>query len=145
MTETLSLGPGLPLSPMQLVLVVLGGGLGGMARHALSSWAVAVLGESFPWGTLIVNVSGAAGIGMAAAWLLPAAAGSQAHVLWSGLVIGVLGSYTTVSSFSLQTWLLFSSGRAWAALLNILLSVSLCLGAALLGFTGLHMLMDSGF
>jgi fluoride exporter len=80
-------------------------------------------------------VSGALAIGLLAALLLttgdPLQAASSVRAL---LAIGVLGSYTTVSSFSLQTLSLFRAGRAADAVLNVLLSFVLCLGAAALGF-----------
>lgn len=111
---------------MHLVVIVLGGALGGVARFWVSGVVGRAIGETFPWGTLAVNVSGALCIGILAAVLLP---GGQVS-LWAALVVGVLGSYTTVSSFSLQTLALVREGEWRYAAWNVLGSVTACLGAA---------------
>lgn len=115
-----------------LVLVALGGALGSVARVLVAQVVAMHLGDSFPWGTLIVNVSGALLIGA----LLPLLAEIQAAVVsGSGspgvalLIVGLVGSYTTVSSFSLQTFALMEEGAWRAAAANVLASVVLCLGA----------------
>jgi CrcB protein len=118
-----------------VIFVALGSALGGTARFWLSGVVGRRIGERFPWGTMAVNVSGALAIGLVAA----AAASGQgvlaAPAAWQLAVIGFLGSYTTVSSFSLQTLALAREGEAMRAGGNILLSLVLCLGAAALGFT----------
>ena len=120
-------------SVFHLGLVMLGGALGGVARVLLNETVTRLLGSDFPWGTLVVNVSGAlligglAAIAMVGNTLLPPTA-------WAFFAIGVLGSYTTVSSFSLQTLTLLQRGARGTALANVLLSVCLCVGAAALGF-----------
>jgi fluoride exporter len=119
---------------IQILAILVGGALGGMARFAVASWVERTVGGDFPWGTLAVNVSGSAVIGALAA-LLPQA--STLALPWAFLVIGVLGSYTTVSSFSLQTLTLGRSGRHVAALGNVLASTGLCLAAATLAFLAL--------
>lgn len=114
-----------------LALVAVGGGLGGLARFWISGLVARRFGETFPWGTMVVNVTGAAAIGVLAALLLAPGGQEVRHLpLWSGLVIGVLGSYTTVSSFALQTLALARSGETGRALANIVLSLGLSLGAA---------------
>ncbi len=114
-----------------LALVALGGGLGSMARFWVSGVIARRYGETFPWGTLVVNVTGAAAIGMLGALLLAPGTRTVAHpTVWAGLVSGLLGSYTTVSSFSLQTLALARSGEFGRALANIVLSLALCLAAA---------------
>ncbi|HMB09488.1 CrcB family protein [Saliniramus sp.] len=115
-----------------LVLVALGGALGSVARVLVAKAVATRLGDSFPWGTLIVNVSGALLIGA----LLPLLAEIR-NVVVSGsgspavalLIVGLVGSYTTVSSFSLQTFALMEEGAWRAAIANLLASVALCLGA----------------
>lgn len=83
-----------------LLLVGAGGALGGLARFSLSRWVDNRTGGGrFPWGTLAVNASGALLIGLALGWVSGPALTSG---LWLLLVAGVLGSFTTVSSFSLQ-------------------------------------------
>ena len=115
-----------------ILLAMLGGGLGGIARFWLSGVVARAYGETFPWGTLTVNVSGAAAIGVLAALLLTP--GAPTSPLWAALVSGVLGSYTTVSSFSLQTLALVRNGEPIRAALNITGSLVLCLGAAAVGY-----------
>ena len=120
---------------VNLLLVALGGGLGGMARFWLSGVVGRRYGETFPWGTLVVNVSGAACIGVLGGLLLtPEARAAGPSPVWIVLVVGVLGSYTTVSSFSLQTLALMRTGEPMRAALNVGLSVVLCLSAATLGY-----------
>lgn len=115
----------------EIALVALGGALGGSARFALSGAVARRWGEAFPWGTLVVNVTGAALIGALAGLIAPGP--GAAPSLWLLLVVGVLGSYTTVSSFSLQTMALARGGQIGAALANVAASVGLCLAACALG------------
>jgi CrcB protein len=130
----------LPSPPMDLVshpliLVALGGALGGVARFWLSGRVARRFGESFPWGTLAVNVTGSAALGMLAAVVFdPADHAILRLPLWLILAVGVLGSYTTVSSFALQTLALARAGERWSALANVALSLTLCLAAATLGY-----------
>ncbi|MBZ0332157.1 MULTISPECIES: fluoride efflux transporter FluC [Halomonas] len=101
-----------------IVLVGVGGAVGGMARLAASRLLARWLGTGFPWGTLAVNLSGA----LLAGWIagrLGVPQGLDLSSAWLGLMIGVLGGYTTVSSLSLQTLALWQSGRVSAALSNI--------------------------
>lgn len=120
---------------MALALVAIGGFLGSMARFWVSGVVARRYGEIFPWGTLAVNVTGAAVIGVLAALVLA----HDTHAIeyraaWSALVIGFLGSYTTVSSFSLQTLALVRNGEPGRALANIALSLALCLAVTALGW-----------
>ena len=91
------------------------------------------VGETFPWGTLVVNVSGCLAMGVAAAYAARHGL-SGASYYWLLLATGFLGSYTTVSSFALQTLALARSGETRFAAGYIGLSVGLCLGAVTLGF-----------
>lgn len=117
-----------------LLLVALGGALGACARFWLSGVIARRLGERFPWGTLVVNVSGAAMIGLLAAAFLHADGVAEGwRETWLLLVIGILGSYTTVSSFTLQTLALLRAGEAGRAAGNVMGSLGLCLAAALAG------------
>ncbi len=118
-----------------LLLIALGGALGGMARYWISELVEARYGDRFPLGTLLVNLIGAFAIGLAAGWLPdgPPPQGGGFGPVWAALVVGGLGSFTTVSSFSLQTLTLLRSGRAGRGVLNIAVSVAGCLGAAALG------------
>jgi CrcB protein len=115
-----------------VVWVVLGSAFGGTARYWLSGAVGRHVGETFPWGTMAVNVSGAFAIGIVAA--LAAGGGWMAtDDAWRLAAIGFLGSYTTVSSFSLQTLALARDGEWRQAAGNVVLSVTLCLAAASVG------------
>jgi len=115
--------------------IILGGALGGTARFFVSGLVGRWVGETFPWGTMFVNVTGSFAIGVIVALsqhgLLP-----EAPELWQAAVTGFLGCYTTVSSFSLQTLTLIREGEQAHALGNVAGSLVLCLGAAALGFAG---------
>jgi CrcB protein len=112
-----------------LLIVLVGGIVGGVARYAVSGFVARRIGETFPWGTLVVNISGSFAIGLLAVWL-GAESGSN---IWIAAAIGILGSYTTVSSFSLQTLALARDGEWLLVVQNVVLSVVLCLGAAFAG------------
>lgn len=112
----------------------LGSALGGMLRYGLSEWVTSLAGKAFPWGTLLVNVSGSFLMGVIAS-------AAQSTTGWWGtdagkafLMAGICGGYTTFSAFSLQTLELARHGHWPAAGWNVLLSVALCLAAVWLGF-----------
>jgi fluoride exporter len=112
--------------------VALGSALGGMARFFVSGFVGRRIGETFPWGTMAVNVSGAFVIGLIVSsgdMSLPAMPSAG----WAFGISGFLGSYTTVSSFSLQTLALAREGDMRRAGANVILSLALCLGAAAIG------------
>src|SRR6184192_4666829 len=117
-----------------LISVVLGSALGGTARYFLSGVVARRVGETFPWGTLVVNVSGAFLIGIFAALARDNASVFASPNPWLFAVTGFLGCYTTVSSFSLQTLTLARNGEPLAALGNVAFSVGLCLAAVSCGF-----------
>ncbi|MDQ2740723.1 MAG: fluoride efflux transporter CrcB [Chloroflexota bacterium] len=116
---------------MRLLLVLLGGALGSGARYGVALWAAARFGPAFPWGTLMVNVAGSFLIG-----LLATLANELGRIGPEGrvfLLVGVLGGFTTFSSFSLETVRLMEHNEPARALANILVSLFLALGATLLG------------
>ena len=114
--------------------VGLGSALGGMGRYWLSSIAAQRFGGTFPWGTLIVNVSGSFAIGLFAALGGPNGrwAGSSRASLF--LMSGLCGGYTTFSAFSLQTLNLLREGHWRQAGSNAVASVALCMVAVGLGY-----------
>lgn len=121
-----------------VIWVSLGSALGGMARFWLSGFVARRVGETFPWGTMVINVSGAFLIGVLAASAASHGAFAAARP-WQFAVTGFLGCYTTVSSFSLQTLSLARDGELSLAAWNLALSVSLCLVAVAAGFAaGTH-------
>jgi fluoride exporter len=114
--------------------VALGGALGSVARFGLNGLISARFGETFPWGTLIINVTGSFLIGAFAAFSDPDGRWLASPTLRQFLMIGICGGYTTFSSFSLQTLNLVREREWLYAGGNILLSVTLCLAAVWLGF-----------
>ncbi|UYO73509.1 fluoride efflux transporter CrcB [Halomonas qinghailakensis] len=113
-----------------MLLVALGGALGGMSRYAVSSLMAYLLGNTFPWGTLLVNASGA----FIAGGLLGYYGVPTTQPLWLFAIAGLLGGYTTVSSFSLQTIELWQSGQALRAALNIAATLLLGMVMVTLGW-----------
>lgn len=118
---------------MLYVWIMLGSALGGAARYWCSGVAANHFGETFPWGTLIVNVVGSFVIGFFATLTGPDGrllVGTPARQF---VMVGVCGGYTTFSSFSLQTLALIRDGEMARAGANIGLSLLLCLIAVWLG------------
>ena len=115
-----------------LLMIALGGGLGSMARAALSGL---VSRHAHPaWGTFVVNVSGGFLIGVGfGVFMSQAAPMTPPPLAWEVFAIGLLGGYTTVSSFALQTLELARGGAVRAAAANALGSLLACPLAAALG------------
>jgi CrcB protein len=115
-----------------VVAVALAGALGALARWGVGAW----FGHrfpSFPWGTLVINVSGSFVLGVLFAVLVERNTGSA--TMRVALMTGLLGAYTTFSTFSLETFRLFEDGATGSALANIGLSVCLGLLGVWLGIT----------
>ncbi|HTK71861.1 MAG TPA: fluoride efflux transporter CrcB [Croceibacterium sp.] len=112
----------------------LGGGLGSMGRYGVSRIFAFWFGETFPWGTLVVNVSGSLLIGLLAGLTSdPNSRFLIAPDMRQFLLVGICGGYTTFSSFSLQTLALMREGDMLEAGSNIVMSVIFCLMAVWLG------------
>ncbi|MCX7115558.1 MAG: fluoride efflux transporter CrcB [Gammaproteobacteria bacterium] len=116
-------------------LIFLGAGCGGVTRYWMSNATHWLLGRQFPYGTLMVNISGSFLMGLLFTLILDRFDGIGPQ-LRSLLLIGFLGGYTTFSSFSMETLNLIESGAGFSAFLNIVLSVTLCILAAWLGVLG---------
>lgn len=116
---------------MQALAIAAGGALGALLRFWMSNGIYAVLGRNFPYGTLAVNVLGSLLMGFLYVLLVDKLAlGPQ----WrAALLIGLLGAFTTFSTFSMETLNLVEAGEVFKALLNVLLSVSLCLAVTWFG------------
>ena len=110
------------------LLVTLGAIVGTPARFFISGLVAERLGETFPWGTLVVNASGCLIMGVVGGFAI-AHGLSSGSAFWLLLATGFLGSYTTVSSFALQTRALVRDGESRLALGYVALSLVLCLGA----------------
>ncbi|WGD50391.1 fluoride efflux transporter CrcB [Bradyrhizobium sp. CB1650] len=117
-----------------LVAIVIGSVLGGCTRYFVSGAIARRLGETFPWGTMTINVTGAFLIGILGALATHPGSVFASPTPWLFAVTGFLGCYTTVSSFSLQTLTLARSGERLHALGNVVFSVGLCLTAVSCGF-----------
>ena len=116
---------------MQAFAIAAGGALGALLRFWMSNGIYSLLGRNFPYGTLAVNVLGSLLMGFLYVMLVDKLAlGPQ----WrAALLIGLLGAFTTFSTFSMETLNLVEAGEVFKALLNVLLSVSLCLAATWFG------------
>lgn len=113
--------------------VALGSAIGGAARYGVGVWAGRVWGETFPWGTIAINVFGSFVIGFFATLTLPGGTLPTSPTLRTFVMVGLCGGFTTFSSFSLQTLLLAREGAWLGAMANVALSVVLCLGAVTIG------------
>lgn len=119
---------------MNSLLVIIGGALGSLARYQFGRLSMQILGGGWPWGTLGVNITGGLLMGVLAGWLARfGAEGSEQMRLLLG--IGVLGGFTTFSSFSLEMMLMIERGQWIAALLYALLSVVLSVFALFAGLS----------
>ena len=115
---------------MNIVLVTLGGAIGALLRY-LIMYTLSFSWMSFPYGTLLINVIGSFAIGFLAFWLANHYCHNQSISIF--LIVGVLGAFTTFSTFSLDTLHLFIEQRYIAAFIYVLFSVILCIMAAFLG------------
>ncbi|MGN7998566.1 fluoride efflux transporter CrcB [Sphingomonas sp. 22176] len=116
-----------------LFLVMLGGAFGSAARYGVGRLGVALLGPAFPWGTLAVNIVGGFLMGLLGAGLMRfGEAAEQARLL---LGVGVLGGFTTFSSFSLETFAMLERGDVFLASGYVLVSVLGAIGAVAIGMT----------
>lgn len=115
----------------QLSGILLGGAFGAVLRFWVANGVYAWLGRNFPYGTLTVNVLGSFMIGLLTFYFMHR---GLLDSVWSrGLIVGVLGAFTTFSTFSLDTFDLLQQGETLRAGLNISLNVGLCLLAVWLG------------
>jgi CrcB protein len=106
------------------LLVMVGGAIGSLLRYLVGAWVQGLLGPTFPWSTLFVNALGSLLIGAVVRLSLEGALSGEARLF---LAVGLLGGFTTFSSFSYETLALLQDGEALAAL-------AYALGSLLLGF-----------
>ncbi len=108
-----------------LLAIAVAGAIGAVLRYLVASGVYEIFGREFPYGTLAVNLIGSFLIGYLFVWFLDRSAASEAWRL--AVLVGLLGSFTTFSSFSLETYNLVTTGYYVRAVANIFLSLSLCL------------------
>ena len=111
--------------------IAIGGASGACLRYACNELMLNVLGKAFPFGTLLVNILGSFMLGLLYGMF---SSGYIAASPWRALIsIGLLGAFTTFSTFSLDTVLLLQQGDWIKAIANVLLNVLLCLTLAWFG------------
>jgi CrcB protein len=116
------------------LLVFIGGALGSMWRFWWSGWIAERFGETFPFGTLVVNVVASGLIGVISGAVLRLGSTEMAAGLQQFLAVGACGGLSTFSSFSLQTWNLLTERRWLAAIVNIIVSTIVCFASVALGW-----------
>jgi CrcB protein len=116
-----------------ILLVAAGGAVGSVARYLMASSIQTSTGWQFPLGTVLVNVLGCFLIGIL--YVLLVARPEPRNDLRALLIVGVMGGFTTFSSFSLETVTMAMNGNYTGATLNVVLSVAACLVGTLLGIS----------
>lgn len=114
----------------EVLYVALGGSLGAVSRYGISEWARRRLGDALPWGTLFVNVVGSLLLGLLLGLALREV-GTRGHRAAFGT--GFLGAFTTFSTFSNETVLMYQQGKLTGAVLNVVLNLVAGIGAAIAG------------
>jgi CrcB protein len=113
------------------IMVMVGGGIGSLARYALGTMISARTGGRFPFGTTVINITGSFLIGV---FMVLLTERFQPNSNWRLLlVVGFLGGYTTFSSFEFETYQAIRDGSHWIGVLNVLASVILGFGGVWLG------------
>jgi CrcB protein len=110
--------------------VMIGGAIGAGARHLVGQAMLARFGPAFPWGTLSINIFGSLLMGLLVGWLARSGGGDTARLF---VGVGILGGFTTFSSFSMEYWMLFERGQNAQAAAYVLASVIGAIAACGLG------------
>src|SRR5262245_30917002 len=114
------------------LFVALGGAIGSVARYGISLAALPI-SRTLPWGTIIINVAGSLVIGFFGTLTLSGGKYPVSENVRLFVMVGLCGGFTTFSAFSLQTLDLIRDGSVLRAAANIILSVTLCVGAVAIG------------
>lgn len=118
---------------MPLIYVAIGGAAGAVSRYVVDGWIATRAAGAFPWGTLVINLSGSLALGILFA--LAIERGTLPASIRAPLMIGFLGAYTTFSTLMLESWRLLEDGALALAFLNAFGSVGLGLIAVFAGLT----------
>lgn len=121
-----------------MIFVVVGGGIGAGIRYLLGAWVQGMVGAGFPWGTFLVNITGAFLIGIVLTFVETGSLSGEQRLF---LAVGVLGGYTTFSTLSYDTIQLMLGGEVAAALLNSFGQTAAGLLAAWLGIVAARVLL----
>lgn len=114
-----------------MLAIAAGGAVGALMRYWVSISVYALVGRDFPYGTLVVNVMGSLAMGLLFVLLIER---MDVSSIWrAALLVGLLGAFTTFSTFSIETLNLVEEGAYTRALMNVVLSVVLCIAAAWVG------------
>ena len=114
-----------------LIFIAMGGAIGAVLRYGASLGVYSLMGRGFPYGTLFVNVTGSLLMGLLGVIMLER---FDTGPEWrAAILVGVLGSFTTFSTFSIETLNLLEQGDVMRAVMNIVLSVLVCLTAVWFG------------
>ena len=116
---------------LQIVSIAIGGAVGALCRYGMSNGIYLLLGRGFPYGTLSVNVLGS--LMMGTVYVMMVERMDVSPELRAGITIGLLGAFTTFSTFSIETLNLLEDGESLKAALNIIFSVALCVSGCWLG------------
>jgi len=127
--------------PFRIFLIFLGGGAGSVLRYLVQGWFRRPGATLFPWGTVIVNVTGCLAIGFLAGLFAGPRLINEDYRF--GILVGILGGYTTFSTFALETVNLSEDREYLYASLNIIISVAVGLAAVWLGRQLVHVLYGS--
>ncbi|HEX7637251.1 MAG TPA: fluoride efflux transporter CrcB [Burkholderiaceae bacterium] len=123
---------------MQFLLVFLGGGLGAALRHLVNQLSLRLAGSGFPWGTMFINITGSILMGVIAGLFAFKLSLPQSLRLF--IATGILGGYTTFSTFSLESVLLLERGQPGQAALYVLGSVGMGLAGLFAGMAVVRVL-----
>lgn len=115
----------------QLIYIAIGGAIGAVLRFTVSNGVYSLLGRGFPWGTLVVNVFGSLLMGLLYVFFVERM--SITVEMRSLILVGLLGAFTTFSTFSIETLNLIESGDLIPAGINMFVSVFFCVAACWLG------------
>jgi CrcB protein len=116
---------------MNFLIVFLGAGVGGALRHGVNTLGMRLLGTGFPFGTLTVNILGSLAMGLLAGWFAQKGEASQHLRLF--LTTGIIGGFTTFSTFSLDIAVLWERGAVALCALYVALSLAVSVGTLFFG------------